>query len=139
MPETKYRVNPFRMNSYQRQMLALPVFSLLFLNILVSAGCFLGWNQITRIFGYYSREAEIMNTLFITFLFVIWVYIILAILWMIPISSRLLGAFERLLRELDAVIKLKKKRKFFVRRDDYPANEFIVRLNKLIQYTDFEE
>ncbi len=139
MPAPDCRINPFRMNKYQRRMLAIPIISLFVLTGLMTAVTVFGWVHFAKVFGAYAKEIEIINSSGLVFLFVIWVYTILVIIAIISISSHLLGAFERLSGEMDGIFRLKKKRKILVRRNDYPASELIIRINKLIQETNFEE
>lgn len=139
MPEPGYRVNPFRINRYQRRMLGLPIASLLFLNIVVSVTTMFAWTRLTKMIGPYSPEIDFINSLFIVFLFLIWLYVILVILWMIPVSADLLGAFERLSRNIQEMIRVGRKRKISVRQEDSPAGELVTRINELIQHADFKE
>jgi len=48
------------------------------------------------------------------------------------ITSELVGAFERLLRELDVIIESREKKHLKVRENDELANEIVKRINTLI-------
>jgi hypothetical protein len=54
------------------------------------------------------------------------------ILWAYVVSSRLVGAFERILKELDGILAGEPKHLFKARRNDALANDLIQRLNALI-------
>ena len=54
------------------------------------------------------------------------------IVWAYDVSSRLVGAFERILRELDEIIAGKGKHHIKARKDDLLANTLLERVNKLI-------
>ena len=54
------------------------------------------------------------------------------ILWAYKVSSNLVGAFERILRELDEILAGRGKRHIRARKDDELANELLKRVNALI-------
>ncbi len=54
------------------------------------------------------------------------------ILWAYKVSCNLVGAFERILRELDDILAGKGKRHIRARKEDELANELLKRVNALI-------
>ena len=59
----------------------------------------------------------------------------LFIVWAYKVSNRLVGPFERILRELDSIIEGKEKRHLHVRKGDELAEELLKRINVLIDKT----
>jgi hypothetical protein len=57
---------------------------------------------------------------------------IVSLFWVFILSSRLVGPFERIIRELDEVIEHKKKKKIVARTKDELANQILKRINVLI-------
>ena len=68
--------------------------------------------------------------------FFIFIFLVLSfgaiIVWAYKISSNLVGAFERILREMDDILAGKGKRHLRARKDDELVNELLKRVNALI-------
>ena len=78
------------------------------------------------------RTIDIINQWGLAVLICIWVFFTLAYFWIQSISSRSVGAFERILRELDDAIKKNDfSQKLRARDRDVLANELLKRINVL--------
>jgi type VI protein secretion system component VasK len=139
MAKPAYRSNPFRTNSYQRRMIKVPFISVFILNALGSFLIIFFHPHLMKILLPFPQTADYANEIAIGVLFIIWVFFLLVTIWSFMVSSNLVGAFERITRELDAVIDGRRKKVLKVREEDHPANELIERINMHIQSTDFNE
>ena len=133
MAKTPTRQNPFRMNKYQRRVIAIPVYSILFLNII---GTVLILSYRAQLFMSVSTSPEsydFINQATILILMVIWFFFLLVTIWAFIAASDLVGAFERITRELTQIIAKGSTKNIIVRQDDHPANELIKQINILIK------
>jgi hypothetical protein len=62
----------------------------------------------------------------------VWSFFVFVFIWAQMVSHRLVGAFERLLRELDEAIATNNFKTLKVRDEDYLAHELIKRINVLL-------
>lgn len=132
MTKPPYRSNPFRTNRYQRRMIAIPFVSILFLNGLATFLILFFHPHLIQTFFLSPQSIDYINQFTLLALFMIWIFFLLVAIWTYIVSSSLVGAFDRLTRELDDILITGKKRFLHVRRDDHPANEVVNRINKLI-------
>ena len=64
--------------------------------------------------------------------FFIWCLFILILLWSYAVSRDLVGAFERILRDLDDIIAGREQKHLYARKNDALANALLKRLNTLV-------
>ncbi len=122
----------FRVNRFQTPLLNLIIiFSLASVLILAICVCYLSYDVTNSILNP-SREIPTVKLVIILILLVLPLIFLLNIIWAYRASNRLLGAFERILSELDDVIATKKKRHISSRDEDELANELLNRINILI-------
>lgn len=139
MAKAVYRSNPFRTNAYQRRMIKIPFISVFVLNAVGSFLILFFHPHVMNMLLPYPQTTDFANEAAMGVLFVIWVFFLIVTIWAFMVSSNLVGAFDRITRELDAVVAGRRKKVLKVRQEDHPANELIDRINKLIQHTDFVE
>lgn len=126
--------NLFRLNKFQKpivELILFPfalIFAILFLNIVLfyfdMAKSYIATECVDiRFFG-----QRVMASLLI-----LWIFSLFVIIWAHRISNKLVGPFDRVLRELDEVIAQNSKKKITARDGDELANELLKRINVLIE------
>lgn len=134
MSNKELRSKGFPTNRYQRHILAL-TFIPSFLMCLLLAGLFSVFyhNLVDVILNQSSAKAVLLIQKWHIYLIIalLSVFFIL-LMWAYTVSKNLVGAFDRVIRELDKVIEDKEKRHVVVRKNDYLAKELLIRINKLI-------
>ena len=122
----------FRANKFQRPILNLIVtLAMLMLAMMVICIAFLYFDVATAIY-YPERSVGTVKGTIIVSLMVLPLILFLGIFWAYSISNRLIGPFERVIRELDEVISQNKKRHISARPGDELAGELLKRINTLI-------
>ena len=81
-----------------------------------------------------SDAIRIINQWRIVIFFGLWAVCLLIILWSFSVSLNLVGAFERIINELDDVISGKSNKPIHARPTDDLANELLKRINVLIEH-----
>jgi len=122
-------------NQYQRQIVALAFYPSLIIGIIISLLLIQFFKDLVEIIIYGTSRPQIA-------LIMEWAMFVLACLW-VPIlavifiahsaSKNLVGAFGRILRELDEVIEGKKRTPIKARAKDDLANDLLKRINALIE------
>jgi len=119
-------------NRFQSPLLNLIIaFSLTTVIVLTICVSYLSYDVTNSILNP-AREIPTVKIVIILILLVLPLIFFLNIIWAYRASSRLLGAFERILRELDNILETKQKRHIQARENDRLANELLERVNKLI-------
>lgn len=122
----------FRTNKFQRPILNLIVtLGMLMLAMMVTCIAFLYYDIATAIY-YPERSVAAVKGAVILSLMVLPLILFLGIFWAYSLSNRLIGPFERIIRELDDVISQNKKRHISARPGDELASEVLKRVNTLI-------
>lgn len=78
------------------------------------------------------KTIKVINQWGLTILIAIWVAFVTICVWAQTTSSNLVGAFERIFRELDEIIEGKKFHEIKARDNDVLVNELLIRVNKMI-------
>jgi len=130
----KHRNVLFHSNKYQRKIIILPLISAFILCSLLSIIIIFLQNDILKAV-LYSKGTEtisIINKWAILIIFYLWTFFMIIIVGSFTIASNLVGAFNRIIRELDLIISGKKKAHIYVRKEDNMATDLIKRINLLI-------
>ncbi|MEW5895084.1 MAG: hypothetical protein AB1650_04945 [Candidatus Omnitrophota bacterium] len=95
---------------------------------------FMHLSLFDALFGkpYASVVASLIDRWSVLLLFVSGMFIILYLIVAFFVSRNLLGAFNRIINELDEVVEGKKKGPLFARKYDFLANEILKRVNSII-------
>ena len=124
----------FSTNKYQRRILYLT-----FVPSLIICVCFTFMAVIfhRELIDVILHESEVVIVNYINqwgvfILTLLWTLFILILIWAYIISKNLVGAFIRVIRELDDVIAGKRRRHISARVKDDLANELLKRINILI-------
>ena len=124
--------NLFRLNRFQKPIVDLIlfpfllIFSILFLNIA------LFYYEIKKQVYPDFLDVHVLSERFIAAAVVLWLTSLFVIVWAHRASNRVVGPFERILRELDEVIEKKLKKHITARQGDDLAAELLKRINILI-------
>ncbi len=122
----------FRANKFQKPILNLIVtLAMLMLAMMVTCIAFLYYDVATAIY-YPEKSIGAIKGVVILSLMVLPLILFVGIFWAYRISNRLIGPFERVIRELDDVIAQNKKRHVSARPGDELAGELLKRINTLI-------
>lgn len=79
------------------------------------------------------RNIQLVNNSILFILVTIWTFFAIVYVWAKIVSGRLVGAFERITRELDRVIEGQDVDRIYAREDDYIATVLLPRINYLIK------
>ena len=126
--------NLFRLNRFQKpivELILFPfvlIFAVLFLNIL-----FFYYEIAHNLYSTEFMDIRVMSQRVIAALLILWISSLFVIIWSHRASNRLVGPFERILKELDEVIETRGKKMITAREGDDLANELLKRINILIE------
>ncbi len=122
-------------NKYQRRIIALTFIPSLILCILLTLFIFYFHRELINMILYSSTPPSIqfIRKWGIITLITLWAFFISVIIWAFRVSNNLVGAFERILRELDEMIAGREYKRLRARSDDDLANELLKRINALLQ------
>ena len=121
-----------RANKYERQIIDRIALAFLIIISILAACIFYIYTDFTnRIIEPMAAISMLKITVVVVLMIVPFLFLLFTI-WFYKIANSLVGAFERVIRELDQIIATKEKKHIFVRKgDDLPA-ELIQRINTLI-------
>jgi len=131
----KYRKTFFRTNKYQRQIILLAFCPVLIIFSLVSVLITLMHNDMAGVILYNSPSmtaqfisnwANLINSS-------VCMALVIVLLIAYVMSSRLVGAMERVITELDEVIQKNDKKMIKVRKGDDLASDILTRVNVIIE------
>jgi len=131
----------FRLNPYEKKIVILIIgFPLLWCIILsIMYNIFYQYLVDLSIYGS-SRQVAAFSKELMTFLILaLWGFLLLFYIWTRLVASNMLGAFERLLRELDEINESRTKKRLICRKNDTLAYHLIKRLNTLMDLIEFKQ
>ena len=122
-------------NTFQRRILWLAIVPSLIFCIFITISILELYREMDDFMKYFSKPAvfsmiEKWGLLIISALWLLFVFIIV---WVFNVSGKLVGAFGRIIRELDEFIDGKEIKRIKARRKDDLANELLKRINILIK------
>lgn len=123
-------------NKYQRQILAVALLPMLIMCALVSTYVTYFQNELINMLLYSTEPLTTrwINRGIFFILTILWLAFIAITLWTYSVSSRLVGGFERVSRELDEFIQGSRTRMSIrARSKDDLANEILKRINILLK------
>ena len=134
MPPYKPRNTYFHVNKYQRRILIFSLLPLLSVFTLISLVIVYCHQEAVSylLYATHPPSVQIVNKWGAVSLAVLWVVFIIILIGTYHMSSNLVGAFERILRELDHSIFKRERRQLRARIHDDLANELIKRINRII-------
>ena len=125
------RLPPFTTNRHERQILKM-IFLSAALPIIVVAGFYYAlFNDLITMYLRYDLASHFLRQFFILTIVVFFSYFILLGLFSYKIVHRFVGAYPRVLKELNEAIEQRSKKRITLRKGDY-ARELIDLINKLI-------
>ena len=134
MSQSNRRTQNFQMNKYQRRIIALAFFPtvVLCLTILVIAKFF--YKELIDIITNSSTATSVrfIDEWGALTIFIVWCLFVLILAWGYLVSRDMVGAFVRILRELDEIIEGGERKRITVRQNDDLASELLNRINLLI-------
>lgn len=131
LPKLFKRKTIFHVNEFQKR-LFYPVIIAFFI------GCFVSWLSIVYFFiGDYFISPGLyrFQRIIPILLSVATVLMVVVILWMLRISNRYFGAYERIIKEFDEVLSGQKNGPLHARKGDVMFEELLKRVNVLIERT----
>lgn len=135
MPAYIKRKQYFSITRYQWPILTVAIVPAFISCSLLTAFVVYFHGELIDALHYHSavQTVKVINQWGLTILIVIWVVFITICVWAQTTSSNLVGAFERIFRELDEIIEGKKFHELKARDNDVLVNELLSRVNKMIQ------
>ena len=133
--KTNKRRSFTRINKYQKKIILLPLFSTVILcTILTVIIIFVQHNILKTIFqSNGTKTIELINKWSILFISYLWIFFMIIVFNTFTLASNLVGAFTRIIGELDLVILGQKKTSILGRKDEELTCELLDRINKLIE------
>ncbi len=128
------RKRAFPTNKYQKRVLMLAFIPIVIVYVALISFATLFKHELMNVMLMDSPAMGIQFLIkwHITVIFVLAVIFIAILIWAYKISANLVGAFERILKEMDEVIAGRSQRKIKARAKDDLANELLHRVNQLI-------
>ena len=125
------KIAPFSANAYERKILKM-IFLSAGIPIIAVAGFYYSlFNDLICAYLRYDLASHFLKQFLILTIFVLIFYFVFLGLISYRVVHRFVGAYPRVLRELDETLHQKLKRHIVLRKGDY-AKELIDRVNKLI-------
>ncbi len=132
---TSKRSKTFNMNKYQTRIVLTTFFPLLFICAIVVLFLQAFFSEILQVITTWSaaKTTRLILQWNVAF-YAIYVLLLLGVLfWAYYVSRDIVGAFERILKDLDAVIDGEQRKPITARAKDELANELLKRINILIR------
>ncbi|MBF0479217.1 MAG: hypothetical protein HQL26_07005 [Candidatus Omnitrophica bacterium] len=135
MPTKVNRNKFFRLNQYQLSIILVTFVPMLVMAVTVT---FLVRNMhmqaiVNLIYGSSTDMVHFIEQAAFVLLATVWTLFVISMVIAFSVSNRLVGGFERILRELDSVIEHKYPNKIVARKKDKLASELVSRINMLIE------
>ena len=133
MTKNKRQINFFA-NKYQRRIMALAFFptAIICLTMMILMKYFYLRFVDILIFESSSESIMFLNQWITLVLLSTGILFVLIILWAYAISRDMVGAFARILRDLDTIIQGGQRKHIYARKGDDPAGPLVKRINVLI-------
>jgi len=131
LPKSFKRKAVFPVNKFQKT-LFYPVIIAFFI------GCLISWlSMVYFLIGDYFASPDLyrFQKAIPVLLSIMTVLMIIVVLWVLRISSRYFGAYERILREFDAILAGQNKGPLQIRKGETMFEELLKRINILIEKT----
>ena len=133
--QQQYRKRFFRANQYQKRIIALAFIPVIIIIVFTWIIMEVFYRAMIGVILYQSSaEAVRMINQWSGIIFVGFLAVLIGtIFWSFSVSLNLVGAFERIIRELDELIDNKSNKTLKARPKDDLANELLKRINVLIE------
>jgi len=136
MPNKRSRKIFTTSNKYQTQIILLTFFPPLVICLFFAGFMSIMYKELTAVLLYNSpadlaRQVSQWSVLIVGVLCALFIF---ALMWAFIVSRSLVGAFGRIIREMDEVIDGRSKKLLGARNDDHLANELLKRINVLAKH-----
>ncbi|MFH1359949.1 MAG: hypothetical protein ABIJ41_02810 [Candidatus Omnitrophota bacterium] len=133
MKEKTHRRQLFKVSKFQAPILNLIIgLALITLIMMTTNIAFLSYD-ITNVVANPERTTAALKATIILSLIILPLVLLLGIIWACNLSNKIIGPFERVIREMDEVLSTGNKKHIVVRKGDQLAQEVIKRINTLIE------
>ena len=121
-------------NKYQRRIIGLAIVPSLLVCFFISIVIKIFHKTLIDVllFGSVTESVEFINRWAIWIMAGIWTFVVLVVIGAYIVSLNLVGAFERIVREMDEVIDGKDRKRIIARTNDDLANDLLKRINIFI-------
>jgi hypothetical protein len=135
MDYKKLRNKYLHINPYQRQILSLTLIPVIVLCVLFSLLIAIAHrNMIDALLcGKLVDNVDVINRWAVIIISSFWGFLIFTILWSLSVSCNLVGAFIRIIKELDKFLAGQKINDITARKEDHLANELLQRINAIVK------
>ena len=93
---------------------------------------FLYYDVSNRIYSARLVDPLMIDQKILSIIVILWVLLFFVLWWAYRISSRLMGSFERIIREMDECLAGKSRKHIYSRDKDLLSQELLKRINALI-------
>ncbi len=123
----------FNPNRFQKPLINFILFpcTITFAVLFIYIG-FLYYDVSTRIYFSKFPNPLMIDQKIISIIVILWVLLFFVLWWAYRVSSKLMGSFERIIKELDECLAGKRKKHIYTRDKDELAKELLKRINALI-------
>ncbi len=134
MDYKKMRKPFFHVSKYQRPIIILSVLPVILVCCLFTLMMLFFSAEIAKVIidGSTANAGELILRWVIVVLLGLWIIFVLILAWVYKSSSNLVGAFERIIRELTEINEGRRSGPIKVRDKDILANDLMTQVNKLI-------
>ena len=124
----------FHINPYQRPIILMSLVPLLIVCVLLTAFLTVFFRDLENliIYGNVMAMPDFLQKWIILLVGFVWAFFVVNFIVAHRVSLNLVGAFERIIHELDENLKEDKSSKLHCRNKDILASELIARINRLI-------
>lgn len=131
---TTHRKRFFRTNKYQKKIVAVAFLPIVFVIVFMWIVTTVFYKEMVGVILYQSSADAIrlINQWGLVVFLGFMVVLFLVIFFSMSVSLNLVGAFERIIKELDDVVSGKSNKPLMARPKDELANELLKRINVLI-------
>ncbi len=123
----------FNPNRFQKPLINFLLFpcTITFAVLFVYIG-FLYYDVTSKMYSLRLSNPLLIDQRILSIIIILWVLLFFVLYWAYRVSSQLVGAFDRILRELDEYLDGKGKKHIHSRKNDKLADELLKRINALI-------
>lgn len=123
-------------NKYQKRIVLLTLLPTLIIVIFVNCMMQIYHGELVNVIlrGSMTEGIDFVNDSAGLILTCVWAFVVIVVVWSFALSRNLVGAFERIIVELDEVIEGKDREEIIARNNDDLAKNLLSRINMLIRH-----
>ena len=130
------RYSFFNINKYQKRILLVTFLPILIVCTLLAAFITIFFKEVLNVILYQTSAPaiQLVNKWGIIVFMTLWIFLVGVFFWACLLTRTIVGAFERIMHEMDDVIDGKKREHIHARSHDQLAHELLKRINVFIDH-----